>query len=519
MRAGICFYALILCLVISSCKLFSPTDKSESTAQGKPRTNTSTNAPNYGNQGNNNNNNSNNNSTTRPGAGTANNNAPVAMLPEEQNMITEINLVRTDPQGYIPYVKEYMRAVRADETLSQSFKDEEIAAARELVSEMIRMRPLRPLVAHAGLYRAAMKHGEDVKQQGDLDHLGTDGSLPWDRINSIAGLREGNENLVGGGSTIRESVIILLVDSGVSGRGHRLSLLDPSWRYVACHQLGNVGGIENSWIQVFGTDGSTNSGADNYAGNNTNPGNITYRNDPSIPRSYSENSTRWNNNNRNNNSNSNRNNNNNSNNSQNNSNWNNNRNTPSGFSNNRTNSTGEFSFMSNEERAMIDEINLVRSNPRDYVRYVRQYMNDFRNAGWGAAETREEITSAEELIKELQRRLPLSQLKPDAQLHNVARNHGEDIRRMGVLKHKGSDGSNPWDRVQRNTNLSDGNENLVGGGTSVRESVIMLLVDSGIPDRGHRRTLLDPAWNYVACYKIGDVGEMPDSWVQVFGKK
>ena len=64
--------------------------------------------------------------------------------------------------------------------------------------------------------------------------------------------------------------------------------------------------------------------------------------------------------------------------------------------------------MTNEERAMIDEINLMRSSPRNYVRYVRQYMNDFRNAGWGAAETREEMTAAEELIKELQRRLPLS---------------------------------------------------------------------------------------------------------------
>ena len=38
-----------------------------------------------------------------------------------------------------------------------------------------------------------------------------------------------------------------------------------------------------------------------------------------------------------------------------------------------------------------------------------------------------------------------------------------------------------------------------------------------IESRGHRRTLLDPNWRYVACYKIGQVGTMPNSWVQNFG--
>ena len=65
--------------------------------------------------------------------------------------------------------------------------------------------------------------------------------------------------------------------------------------------------------------------------------------------------------------------------------------------------------------------------------------------------------------------------------------------------------------------MTDGNENLVGGPADVREAVILLLVDDGIPSRGHRKTLLNKDWQYGATYKIGKVGYMPNCWVQKFG--
>ena len=81
--------------------------------------------------------------------------------------------------------------------------------------------------------------------------------------------------------------------------------------------------------------------------------------------------------------------------------------------------------------------------------------------------------------------------------------------------------SSEWDvrtiREVTRPDLEDGNENLVGGPESVRESVIILLIDEGIPSRGHRKTLMRPDWEYVACYKIGMVGDMPNVWVQKFG--
>jgi hypothetical protein len=60
---------------------------------------------------------------------------------------------------------------------------------------------------------------------------------------------------------------------------------------------------------------------------------------------------------------------------------------------------------------------------------------------------------------------------------------------------------------------------LVVGGTTVKESLMILLVDSDTPERGHRKTLLEPKWTFCEVYIIGDVGGIPNAWIQVFGKK
>lgn len=61
----------------------------------------------------------------------------------------------------------------------------------------------------------------------------------------------GNENLTGGKKTVRLSVIRLLVDSGIPGRGHRNNMLNPAWTHVACYYNEKVGNIENNWVQNF----------------------------------------------------------------------------------------------------------------------------------------------------------------------------------------------------------------------------------------------------------------------------
>jgi uncharacterized protein YkwD/LysM repeat protein len=171
-------------------------------------------------------------------------------------------------------------------------------------------------------------------------------------------------------------------------------------------------------------------------------------------------------------------------------------------------------YMQSLEMDMLREINMLRANPPAYIKYINEYVADQKaNNGFPVDQA-----VVDELNAELAKLGPLSQLQPKECVYIAAKKHGQDIIKMGRTDHIGSDGKWPWDRVRRECpDLQDGNENLVGGPDNVRESVVILLIDEGIPNRGHRKTLLRPDWVYAACYNIGKVGIMPNCWVQKFG--
>lgn len=178
-------------------------------------------------------------------------------------------------------------------------------------------------------------------------------------------------------------------------------------------------------------------------------------------------------------------------------------------------SPSKYPYMQSEELQMLEEINLIRSNPKGYIPYIQEYIKDVKSGksfGFG-----DPVAVSYELIEQLENTQPLSILEPAECVYRAAKVHGEDRKNAGSNDHVGTDGSWPWDRILKECDyLKDGNENLVGGPSSIRKAVILLLVDDGIPNRGHRSTLLNPKWKYAACYKIGTVGSMPNSWVQNF---
>lgn len=183
-----------------------------------------------------------------------------------------------------------------------------------------------------------------------------------------------------------------------------------------------------------------------------------------------------------------------------------------------------FPYMTIREKEMIDEINLLRGNPSDYVSYVQEYImsmeKEIQKDQSMVSMYLDEISTAYELVKELRLTAPLSILRPHEGVYEAAKVHGADLRGNTQFGHIGSDGSYPWDRIIKAApDLSGGNENLVGGPYVIRRAIILLLVDSGVLDRGHRKTLLNPHWSYIACRELGQVGTMPNCWIQNFGKK
>jgi uncharacterized protein YkwD len=174
------------------------------------------------------------------------------MTPPERAMLKEINFARCYPQVYADIVHHTLTQ-ESNEWNGVSHDD--YSAGNELIEELRLAQPLNPLLPSECIYLAAKAHGQDEAKRGFIGHQGTNGSWPWNRILGLCkDMGEANENLVGGGKgTPRASVIQLLVDGGISSRGHRYNTLDPKWTHAACFYVGKVGNMPDCWVQNYGT--------------------------------------------------------------------------------------------------------------------------------------------------------------------------------------------------------------------------------------------------------------------------
>lgn len=87
----------------------------------------------------------------------------------------------------------------------------------------------------------------------------------------------------------------------------------------------------------------------------------------------------------------------------------------------------------------------------------------------------------------------LQMLLPDNGLLSAAQQHASDlVKRDGVISHTSSNGKTFVQRLQEAGKYKCGAENVYIGSPSGLESLITLLIDNGVPDKGHRMNLLDP---------------------------
>jgi uncharacterized protein YkwD len=161
-------------------------------------------------------------------------------------------------------------------------------------------------------------------------------------------------------------------------------------------------------------------------------------------------------------------------------------------------------YLTETEKQVVLEINKVRADPAEYAkRYLvplRPYFHGklFRVPGETAISTHEGIAPLDECIKELQQTRPLRPLDPRRGLSLAARDHARDQGMTGATGHKGKDGSSAVSRINRygKWDIAAG-ENIDYGNGKARMIVISLLVDDGLASRGHRRNLLDRAFELI----------------------
>lgn len=87
----------------------------------------------------------------------------------------------------------------------------------------------------------------------------------------------------------------------------------------------------------------------------------------------------------------------------------------------------------------------------------------------------------------------LSLLFPDEGLSKMATDHCKDlIKRGSIISHVSARGKGFSDRLNSFGNYYCGAENIYTGSNDPLKALILLLIDNGVKDKGHRKNLLNP---------------------------
>ncbi len=131
---------------------------------------------------------------------------------------------------------------------------------------------------------------------------------------------------------------------------------------------------------------------------------------------------------------------------------------------------------------VIAEINLARTAPQQYAQIVAN-----RTAGYRGAEGESVVREA---IRFLEKQRPLPALGVSEGIRHSALTHVLDMGPVGGRGHKGSNGSQPWDRMARFGKwVGRAGENIDYGQRDARAVVVRLIVDDGVRGRGHRKNI------------------------------
>ena len=148
------------------------------------------------------------------------------------------------------------------------------------------------------------------------------------------------------------------------------------------------------------------------------------------------------------------------------------------------------------------EINLARTDPKKYADFLRPMLEKFNGKkldrpGQITLITQEGAAAVEDAIKFLEQAKPLPPLKAVSPgLCSAALDHATDQSNTGATGHDGSDGSSPFDRMNRHGEWQgSAAENIAYGSGDVRDKVVQLIIDDGVPSRGHRANIFNESFS------------------------
>lgn len=159
------------------------------------------------------------------------------------------------------------------------------------------------------------------------------------------------------------------------------------------------------------------------------------------------------------------------------------------------------------DKAVAEEVNLARTQPQAYAATLETYRAAFRGklapmSGGRWIHTLEGAAAVDEAVTFLEAQTPLAPLSWNGLLAEAAEDHARDQGPRGLVGHEGADGSTPRTRIERYAVWTGvAAEDISYGYGVAREAARQLIIDDGVPDRGHRTNIFDPRLRLVgvAC--------------------
>jgi uncharacterized protein YkwD len=160
-------------------------------------------------------------------------------------------------------------------------------------------------------------------------------------------------------------------------------------------------------------------------------------------------------------------------------------------------------YLTDLEKRVVLELNKVRSDPPRYAKALfsqRKYYEGRRLGYPGETPilTQEGVKAFDEGYQVLLKAASVSLLTPKVGLTRAARDHTLDQGKTGQTGHKGRDHSDVSARANRYGKWGGKvGENIQYGHAVPSRIVSSLLIDDGVPSRGHRKIILEPLFRYI----------------------
>ena len=156
---------------------------------------------------------------------------------QEQALLDEINLARSNPAAYIAFLQQYRSYYQGKSVVFPDgyslVTNEGTAALDDAIAYLRTLKPAPAFQVRKGMVLGAKIHLDDMLKTGRDGHIGSDGSKPEDRITRFGAWQDSvGEDIVYDSRTPRYDVIGLIIDDGVATRGHRKNLFKTNFKVI-----------------------------------------------------------------------------------------------------------------------------------------------------------------------------------------------------------------------------------------------------------------------------------------------